>query len=53
MGRKSEQKPDDTAQSKRFIETAREIEADEDDSRADELMGKLSKQPPSRKERAK
>jgi hypothetical protein len=39
-------KPDDKAQSKRFIETAREIEADEESSAADELMGRLAKQAP-------
>lgn len=39
-------KPDDKAQSKRFLDTAREIGAGEDDSRADELMANLAKQPP-------
>lgn len=39
-------KPDDKAQSKRFIETAREIGASEEDSVADSIMGKLAKQPP-------
>lgn len=37
---------DDPGQSKRFLETARQIAADKDDSRADELMGKLAKQAP-------
>jgi hypothetical protein len=39
-------KPDDKAQSKRFLDTAREIGASEDDTAADELMGKLAKQAP-------
>ena len=39
-------KPDDKAQSKRFLETARQIGADKEDTRADELMGKLAKQSP-------
>jgi len=39
-------KPDDKEQSKAFIEKAREIEADEEKSAADELMGRLAKKPP-------
>lgn len=39
-------KPDDRAQSKRFIETAREVEADEESSAADALLGRLAKQAP-------
>jgi len=39
-------KPDAAAQSRRFIETAREIGAAEKDSRADELIGNLAKKPP-------
>jgi len=42
-------KPDDKAQSKRFLETAREIGASEDDSAAADLMGKLAKLPPQPK----
>jgi hypothetical protein len=37
-------KPDDLTQSKRFIETAREVEADEESSAADTLLGRLAKQ---------
>ena len=39
-------KPDDKAQSKRFLETAREVEADEETSAADALLGRLAKQAP-------
>jgi hypothetical protein len=39
-------KPDDKEQSRRFIETAREVEADEESSAADAVMGRLAKQPP-------
>jgi hypothetical protein len=47
-------KPDDKAQSKRFIDTAREIEADEESSGADAVMGRLAKQAPEpRKDRVK
>ncbi|MGA7786932.1 MAG: hypothetical protein WCA56_02070 [Xanthobacteraceae bacterium] len=42
-------KPDDKVQSKRFIETAREVEADEDSSAADTLLGRLAKQSPKPK----
>ena len=34
---------DDAAQSAAFIEKARELEADGDESEADKLMGKLAK----------
>jgi hypothetical protein len=37
---------DDDEQSRLFIEKAREIEADEDRSGADELLGQLAKMPP-------
>jgi hypothetical protein len=37
---------DDPAQSKAFIEKAREIGADEDKSAADNLMERLAKTPP-------
>jgi hypothetical protein len=39
-------KADDKEQSRAFIEKAREIEADEDRSDADELLGRLAKMPP-------
>jgi len=39
-------KPDDKGQSKLFIEKAREIEADENRSAADKLMGRLAKMKP-------
>jgi len=39
-------KPDDKAQSRKFIETAREVEADEEGSAADALLGRLAKQAP-------
>jgi hypothetical protein len=40
---------DDPAQSRAFIKKAREIEADEAASRADDLMGRLAKRPPDPK----
>jgi hypothetical protein len=40
---------DDPAQSKAFIEKAREIGADEDKSAADELLAHLAKKPPDPK----
>jgi hypothetical protein len=39
-------KPDDREQSRRFVETAREIEADDESSAADAIIGKLAKQAP-------
>lgn len=36
----------DKEQSRRFIETAREIEADDESSAADMVMGRLAKQAP-------
>ncbi|MFY9894323.1 MAG: hypothetical protein WAK63_09340 [Xanthobacteraceae bacterium] len=39
-------KPDDREQSRRFVETARAIEADEESSAADGLLGRLAKQAP-------
>jgi hypothetical protein len=39
-------KKDDEAQSKAFIEKAKEIEADQKESAADALMERLAKQPP-------
>jgi hypothetical protein len=38
--------PDDKEQSKLFIEKAREIGADEDQSKSDELLCRLAKTPP-------
>jgi hypothetical protein len=38
--------PDDKEQSRLFIKKAREIGADEEKSRADELIGRLAKEPP-------
>jgi hypothetical protein len=43
---KTSPKADDKEQSKLFIETAREIGADEAKSAADELIGRLAKTPP-------
>lgn len=40
-------KADNPSQSAAFIEKAREIEADEDRSDADELMKRLAKKPPT------
>jgi hypothetical protein len=43
-------KPDDKAQSERFKEAARQVGADRDsDAAADQLMGRLAKQPPQPK----
>jgi hypothetical protein len=43
-------KPDDRAQSKRFIDTARKVGADrESTARGDALIGKLAKRPPERR----
>jgi hypothetical protein len=39
-------KPDDKEQSRIFIETAREIGADEDKSAADQVLERLAKQQP-------
>lgn len=39
-------KADDKEQSKLFINKAREIGADEERSRSDELIGQLAKKPP-------
>jgi hypothetical protein len=45
--------PDDKEQSKLFIEKAREIGADEDQSTADELLGRLAKMPPEPRNKKK
>jgi hypothetical protein len=42
-------RPDDKEQSKAFIDKAREIEADEENSAADLLMGRLARTPPDPK----
>jgi hypothetical protein len=43
-------KPDDKAQSERFIETARKVGADRESTAAgDDVMGRLVKQPPQPK----
>lgn len=42
-------KPDDKEQSRLFIKKAREIGADETNSAADELIGRLAKKPPERR----
>jgi hypothetical protein len=39
-------KRDDPKQSREFIKKAREIEADEERSGADKLLGRLAKMPP-------
>jgi len=46
-------KRDDPQQSQLFIKKAREIEADETSSAADDLLGKLAKQPPEPHKRPK
>jgi hypothetical protein len=47
---KAKPKPDDKAQSKRFLDTARKVGADrESTAAADALIGKLAKQPPDRR----
>ena len=49
MTKKPEPKPDDPAQSKRFIDTAREREADETEEGADKAFKKVAtKKPESR-----
>jgi hypothetical protein len=50
MGRKPDPKPDDPAQSKRFIDAAREAQADESEEGADRAFKKIvsNKKPPSR-----
>jgi hypothetical protein len=48
-GSKKKITPDDKEQSRAFIEKAREIEADEKHSVADDLLGQLAKMPPQPK----
>jgi hypothetical protein len=46
-------KPDDKAQSERFIETARDVGADrESTAAADDVIGRLAKQPPEPRNKA-
>jgi hypothetical protein len=52
MSRKPKLKPDDPEQSKRFIETAKEIGADEDPERFEETFRKIGSAPPPKKERS-
>jgi hypothetical protein len=51
MLRKPARKPDDPAQSKRFIEAARKAEADETREGADRAFKKVVSKPKGRKER--
>jgi len=44
-------KHDDAAQSRAFVKKAREIDADETDSAADDLMGRLAQTPPKVREK--
>lgn len=44
---------DDDEQSRLFIEKAREIGADEEKSKADELIGQLAKKPPEPRNKGK
>lgn len=53
MKRKAQPTPDDAAQSKSFIEKAREIGADEDNSNAEALIGWLTHKPPQPRLKAK
>jgi len=46
MAKRQTVKPDDPEQSKRFLEKAREIEADEKRSAADKLIGRLAQKKP-------
>lgn len=47
MSRKPERKPDDPEQSKRFIEAAKEAEADETEAGADRAFKKAVEKPKS------
>jgi hypothetical protein len=48
---KKKKPPDDAEQSKRFLEKAREIGAKEKNSTADELMARLARTSPERREK--
>jgi len=47
MGRKPEPKPDDPAQSQRFLDTAKEVGADTDDKALERAFKKITNQSPS------
>jgi hypothetical protein len=49
MPRKPAPKPDDPEQSKRFIETAREVEADEGREAFDRAFARVTKEKPGKK----
>jgi hypothetical protein len=51
MTRQPASKRDDPAQSRQFIEKAREIGADEKRSESDALIGQLAKKPPEPRRR--
>jgi hypothetical protein len=51
MSKKSERKPDNPAQSKRFIDAAREAEADETEADADRAFKKVISAPKPSKRR--
>ena len=51
MAKKERVRPDDSEQSKLFIEKAREIGADENKSAADELLGQMAKISPRPKQK--
>jgi hypothetical protein len=48
MSRKPSPKPDDPEQSKRFIETAKELETDEDPKTFDRVMKRIVPRPSKR-----
>lgn len=50
MPRKPEQPRDDPAQSKRFVETAKELEADETKEAFDRAFGRVTPKSPDRSE---
>lgn len=50
---KSDVEPDNEEQSRLFIEKAREIEADEDRSAADDLLSQMARMPPEPRKRSK
>ena len=52
MSRKPDPKSDDPAQSKRFIDTARECEADESEQVADRAFKKIAPKPKSRQQQS-
>ena len=45
MGRKPEPKPDDPAQSQRFLDTAKEVRADADDEALERAFKKIAIKP--------